>query len=381
GLEDLVRRQSETGRLRFTTDANDALRNCTVVWVTVDTPVDAQDEADIESVFTAIEVWLPLLEPGTMILLSSQLPIGSAKRLEKRIQENFGERGLRVACSPENLRLGQALERFRNPDRLVVGCRTESDRNRLLELLMPWREQIEWMGVESAEMTKHAINSFLAASICFINEIAVLSERYGADAAEVARGLKTDSRIGPRAYLSPGAAFAGGTLARDVSYLTQLAGDAGLPIRLIPAIRASNQEHAAWAIRRLRLLWGESLARRRIAVWGLTYKPGTNTLRRSSSVEMCRHLCAAGAEVQAYDPSISTRSEEFPDGLILTDSAEAALKGAEALIVATPWPLFREKAAAVRDHFTGGTVLDAARFLERPLADQPGIRYISVGKL
>ena len=380
GLDELLQHGLANGRLRFNPDAAAAVRDCAVLWVAFDTPVNDLDEADTEYVFAKVRGVLPLLPAGALVLVSSQMPVGSVARLEAAAREAAPGRGLRFACSPENLRLGQAIKVFTQPDRIIVGCRTAADRATLLELLGPVSERIEWTGVESAEMTKHAINSFLALSVCFINEIATLCEKYGADAAEVSRGLKTEARIGPKAYLSPGGAFAGGTLARDVAFLSQLGQAADVTLRLIPSIRTSNDAHRAWALRRLQDLWGGALGGKCVAVWGLTYKPGTDTLRRSSSVELCRQLHAAGARVQAFDPAVSALPAELASAIRLCESAEAALSGAHALVVATPWPAFRDvPPTVVAAALGGGHVLDADRFLAKQLAAETAFRYLTVG--
>ncbi len=381
GLDELLQKNLASGRLRFTHEASRAVQDAAVVWVTFDTPVNDQDEADTDFVHQKIVELLPLLPAGALVLLSSQMPVGSVARLEAQAQADLPGRGLRFACSPENLRLGQAIKVFTEPDRIIAGCRKPADRELLRALFAPITDKVEWMGVESAEMTKHAINSFLALSVCFINEIATLCERYGADAGEVARGLKTEARIGPKAYLSPGGAFAGGTLARDVAFLSHMGQSADLPLQLIRAIRASNDTHRAWALQRLRELWGGQLADKRVAVWGLTYKPGTDTLRRSSSVELCRQLAASGVVVQAFDPAVAELPEELAASIRLCASAEAALEGAQALVLATPWPAFRQiPAATIAGALPGGLVLDADRFLAQQLAGVTALKYVTVGR-
>jgi UDPglucose 6-dehydrogenase len=229
-------------------------------------------------------------------------------------------------------------------------------------------------------MTKHAINAFLAASVSFINEVAAICEKVGADAAEVERGLKSEARIGPKAYVSPGAAFAGGTLARDVTYLSHLGKERGLPTHLLNAIKASNDAHRQWADRRLtdmlRVMAGET-----VAIWGLTYKPGTDTLRRSSAIELARSLHRRGVRVQAYDPAIATLSPELGDVIQLSTSPLAAASNAIALVVATPWPEFRDVSSdEVASRMSGDLVIDANRFLAATLGQQPRLRYVSVGR-
>ncbi len=262
-------------------------------WVTFDTPVDEDDVADVAYVERQIEAAFPYLADGAVVLCSSQLPVGTSGKLEQAWGKAAAGRTVSFACSPENLRLGKAIEVFTNPDRVIVGVRDDHARARVQALFQPITDRIEWMSVESAEMTKHAVNAFLATSVTFINELAALCERTGADAKEVERGLRTERRIGPHAYLSPGGAFAGGTLARDVTFLRALGSRLGRPTPLMDGVLASNTAHRMWARRRLESDLGD-LAGAKIAVWGLTYKPGTDTLRRSDAIELCRWLVEPG---------------------------------------------------------------------------------------
>ena len=197
GLDELIRKGIEAGLLRFTTNAGEAVKSASVLWIAFDTPVSEDDRADVNHVVSRVEKLFPLLEPGTLVVVSSQLPVGSVAALERRC----GRQDISFAALPENLRLGKAIEVFSKPDRVVAGVRGDSDRARIATLLAPLTDRIEWMSVESAEMTKHAINAFLATSVVFINEIATICEEVGADAKEVECGLKSESRIGPRAYL------------------------------------------------------------------------------------------------------------------------------------------------------------------------------------
>src|SRR5437867_8108440 len=292
GLAELIGGEMAAGRLSFTTDPAEALRGADVVWMTFDTPVNDRDEADVDFVRRRLDAVAHAIPAGRIVLISSQVPAGFTREL--RINWEARQIRLRYACSPENLRLGKAIEVFRNAERVVLGVSDESAKAVLANLFAPFTKRIEWMSVESAEMTKHAVNAFLATSVVFANEIATLCEAVGADAKEVERGLKSEARIGPGAYLGPGAAFAGGTLARDLAYLGAMGAANGVPPRLLDAARASNAAHQRWPDRALAALPG-GVEGRTVAVWGLTYKPGTDTLRRSSAVALCTRLIAAGA--------------------------------------------------------------------------------------
>ncbi|MEO8845970.1 MAG: nucleotide sugar dehydrogenase [Kofleriaceae bacterium] len=357
GLDAMIARN----KIEFTTDIAAAAR-ADVLWVTYDTPVDADDVADVEFVVAKVQAVLPHLRDGAVVIVSSQLPVGSVARLETP--------RLMFACSPENLRLGKALEVFQQPDRVVVGVRSAAAKALITELLAPITSKIEWMSVESAEMTKHAINAFLALSVTFANELATTCEQVGADAKEVERGLKTESRIGPRAYLGPGGAFAGGTLARDIAFLSELAAQHHLTQPLIAAVRPSNEAHKKWALRRL-----GDVASKTIAIWGLTYKPGTDTLRRSSSVELALALVAAGATVQAWDPAV--RGADLP--ITFATDAYAATRGASGLVIATEWPELRQlDLAAAFASMQRRFVVDANRFLAKQVAGLD-VEYYAVG--
>ena len=380
GLEALTRQGIEEGRLSFTVDPGQAVQGIDVLWTAYDTPVDDDDHADVQSVLDRIELVLPYLPPRTLILISSQLPAGTTRKLEAKHQSLCAERELTFAYSPENLRLGKAIAAFTKADRVIVGLRSERDRPVLDKILRPFTERIEWMSVESAEMTKHALNAFLATSVSFINEIAVICEHAGADAREVERGLKSESRIGPKAYLSPGAAFAGGTLARDISYLVEIAGENDVRSPLLRGVRESNDYHRQWAQRKMAALMTD-LREKTIAVWGLTYKPGTDTLRRSSAIEFCEWLYDKGARVRAHDPAVKVLPATLAAKMKLCESPLDALNEADALVIATEWPDYATvDVDSILSRMHSPLVLDAGRFLARQLDSNPGVRYITVGK-
>jgi UDPglucose 6-dehydrogenase len=381
GLEDLTRAGLASRRLRFTTDPAVAAADADVVWIAYDTPVDDDDRADVSSVVERTTRLFAHLRSRTLVLVSSQMPVGTTAQLERAFAREADGRAVTFGYSPENLRLGKAIAAFSQPDRVVVGVRSVDDRARVANLLRPFTERIEWMSVESAEMTKHALNAFLATSITFINEIAVLCERVGADAAEVERGLKSEMRIGAKAYLSPGAAFAGGTLARDVLFLSGLGRTHGVSTALLSSVKASNDAHRIWEQRQLERLL-PSVAGTTIGVWGLAYKPGTDTLRRSSAIELCRWLLEHGAAVQAHDPAVTRLPADIAGPIVLADSALAAVDRASALVVATPWPAYRAIAPAdVVSRMSRCLVLDANRFTGDTLGRDARVEYVSVGKV
>jgi UDPglucose 6-dehydrogenase len=378
GLEELLTKGIASGHLSFSDRPEEAVQSIEVLWVAYDTPVDEDDNADVDYVVAQIEKTLPYLPAGVTVMISSQMPVGSVGRLERVAKDRFPGKQIGFACSPENLRLGKALDVFLKPDRIVVGVRAERDRERLEGLLRPITNRIEWMTVESAEMTKHAINAFLATSVTFANEIASLCELVGADAKEVERGLKTESRIGPKAYLSPGAAFAGGTLARDIAFLNQIGAAKHLPTPVLSSVRASNAEHKQWVKRKLESLFPD-LSRANVAIWGLTYKPGTDTLRRSMAVELCNWLIERGAKVSVHDPAVKDLPPEWLGKVARADEPLSALKGAQAVVIATEWPQYKEiPAHAVANTAPWIAVLDANRFLSHFAADGK-VRYVAVG--
>jgi UDPglucose 6-dehydrogenase len=274
--------------------------------------------------------------------------------------------------------LGKALDVFLNPDRVVVGVRNGATQQILEILFKPITEKIEWMSVESAEMTKHAINAFLASSVAFANEIAAICELVGADAKEVERGLKTETRIGAKAYLSPGGPFAGGTLARDVAYLCTESQLRDLTTPLLSSVRISNDEHKNWVRRKL-LQQFSDLAGVAVAVWGLTYKPGTDTLRRSLAVELCDWLLVQGATVYVFDPAVKSLPERWRAKVSRCSNALDAVLNAKALVVCTEWPEFKQAANELTlVAHPSLVVVDANRHLQVQLI-KSGIQYVAVG--
>jgi UDPglucose 6-dehydrogenase len=375
GLDELIAQGLGAGRLAFTSSPADALREAEVLWVAFDTPVDERDQADVGFVRRHLEVIATHVPAGCLVLVSSQVPVGFTRALAR----DWAGRGLAFACSPENLRLGKALDSFRQPERVVVGVHDPQDRSRLEALFAPICPRVEWMSLESAEMTKHAVNAFLATSVTFINELARLCEEVGADAREVERGLKSEGRIGPRAYLGPGPAFSGGTLARDLRFLAGFGDRLGMETPLLDGVLASNQAHQGWLRQKVgRMLAG--ISDPAAAVLGLTYKPGTSTLRRSASLALIAWLRGQGVAVRAHDPAIRERPPELADGAALCPTPQDALAGADVAIVATEWPEYRQLVAADFRAMRHPRVVDQSWFLADSLAEEPGVVYAAPGR-
>ncbi|MCR4348014.1 MAG: nucleotide sugar dehydrogenase [Sulfuricaulis sp.] len=378
GLEDMIRTSLDSGHLRFTASLEELPSDIELLWVAYDTPVDEDDVADVNFVVAQVAAVLPYLPTNSVVLVSSQMPVGSIRRMEAIADKLCPGKALSFAYSPENLRLGKALDVFLKPDRVVVGVRSERDKERIGRLLQPITGRIEWMSVESAEMTKHAINAFLATSVVFANEIASICEMVGADAKEVERGLKSENRIGPKAYLSPGGAFAGGTLARDIEFLKVVSQRHQISIPLLESVKTSNDGHKSWVRRKLKALM-PSLDGVVVVVWGLTYKPGTDTLRRSLAVELCNWLLEQGARVRVHDPVVKELPTNWNGCVQRFDEALGALEGAQVLLVGAEWPEYREipKDYVVRVS-PGLVVLDPNRFLSS-LGTVAALRYVAVG--
>ena len=373
GLDELIAAGRASKNLSFTTSASVACARADVLWVCYDTPVNDEDESDVEFVLGNLRTALARLPKNALVLISSQLPVGTCATLEKEFPQ------FAFSYSPENLRLGKAIDSFEKADRVVVGLRSDAKNETLQKIFAPFTGQILFMRTESAEMVKHALNSFLALSITFINEIARLCEHMGADAKEVAAGLKSEARIGSRAYLGPGGPFAGGTLARDVVSLTKLGQAKRETLSVIPAIKQSNDLHRGWVFSRLQSSLG-NLKGRRVGILGLTYTTNTNTLRRSAAVELCKRLVGAGASVSVFDPAIKS----LPAGLeavSLGGSIAEILQGVDAAAVCTEWPEFRRVDwYKIVPQMRNKVFVDANRFLENELKGIEGLKFLSVGR-
>ena len=378
GLDELI--QKKGLELRFTSDVQEAISDANFVWITYDTSVDENDNADVDFVLSKVKSIFPHFSKNLGVIVSSQLPVRSTRKLQQAYMDYEKKVGnVAFAYSPENLRLGGAINVFMNPDRVVFGA-DEIDRAVFAPMLKKISKNIEWMTIESAEMTKHAINAFLAVSATFANEIASLCEFVGADARQVARGMKTEKRIGVKAYVAPGSAIAGGTLNRDMRFLSGLSQEFSFPAALIHGALDSNERHKTWTITKLKQEM-HGFESKSIGVLGLAYKPGTDTLRRSLSVELCKALAAEGASVKAFDPQIAKLDDAYAKFINLCLSFDEVFKEIDAVVVSTECPEFKgalcaEQVKAMRNKL----IVDANGFLSADIsACTEKVRYIVFG--
>lgn len=373
GLEALVRKHLASGRLTFHAPVDRALGNAEVVFIAADTTVDDDDNVDLSSVEELAGCAARVLSASVPVVVASQVPVGTTERLVSRMEE-ISARKLAAVHMPENLRLGSAIDDFLRPARLVVGGSDEQAASTVLALYHLDVEVLR-MSVRSAEMAKHALNGYLATLISFTSEISDLCETSGADAYDVERALRSDRRVSPKAPLRPGFGFAGGTLGRDVQSLRALARRNGVGSPVMDGVLAANRSRVARLAERLRQRIG-ALEGRKIALLGLTYKPGTDTLRRSIALEIARDLASAGASMAAYDPMIRSLPAGSPP-VSLPGDPLAAAAGADALVLATEWPEFanldwRRLGSAMKTPL----VFDVKGLL-RP--DTPGIELLRIG--
>lgn len=385
GLQDLIEQGHAQNKLHFTLDYKEALQNARLLWVTFDTPVDEEDRADVAYVEQQLDAVPPFIESGTLVLISSQVPAGFTDSLCQHWADLDPAKQLTYAYSPENLRLGKALKSFRAEDRIVIGLDSQDPAARQLleKVLSPFSAHLEWMSVRSAEMVKHALNSFLAVSVALINEIARICEQTGADAKEVERGLKSEMRVGPNSYLGPGGPFGGGTLARDLRFLVKLGAEHQVQTPLFEGALTSNEIHKEWVQNAAARVLQTSDRPAKVTILGLSYKPGTDTLRRSEAVNLGLWLLKnQNVQVTFHDPVTLVLPPELADQFELTNDLKTALEGADLVVVATGWPQYREEITPdlLRQRMRKLVVIDQNRFLVNNLGTMPDLTYLAVGK-
>lgn len=379
GLDELIAQHHQDGGLRFTTDLSDAVREAEYVFVSFDTPVDDDDRLDAAVVTDAVHSIGASLRHDVVLVVTAQVPVGTSRELADIVAQGSGCT-CDVAYVPEFLRLGAALETFRQADRFVIGCDDERTTARVTALYEPLGRPILATPIRAAEMSKHACNAFLGTSIALANEIADRCDDTGVDFYDVIDVMRLDARIGPHAFLTPGLGFAGGTLGRDLRVLQSLRVEPPPHASVIDAVVESNRERPGVVLRRLASLLG-GLDGRDIGILGLTYKAGTSTMRRSAALRIISDLDAAGAKVRAFDPLADlTETEHLPPFTMCDDAYEAA-DGADALVLVTEWKELAElDFASLRHRMRGALFLDTRNILPDDRLAGCGFRYVGIGR-
>jgi UDPglucose 6-dehydrogenase len=317
GINDLLAKAIRNNKITFTCNRND-LKDCEVIWITYDTPVHEDDSADTEYVMTEIKTVLPYVENNAVMVISSQLPVGSTKIIRKLIDNYIPGNNISLAVSPENLRLGKSLDSFFKAERFVVGVEGGIQPKKITELFNSLNDNILWMNFESAEMVKHSLNAYLATCVTFMAEISEICENVGANARDVEIGLRTDQRVGIKSYLSPGLGFAGGTLARDIKYLNQVF-KRNNENTILGSLIPSNDYNNNWVLRKIHERYS-NLSQIPVIFMGLTYTSGTNTLRRSAMIELALYLSNLGSIVSYFDDDLKGLEDNFQNKITQVDN-------------------------------------------------------------
>jgi UDPglucose 6-dehydrogenase len=390
GLEPVVRRNREAGRLAFTTDVAASVAHGELQLIAVGTPPGEDGSADLAHVLEAARAIGRHMDGYRAVVNKSTVPVGTADQVRGAIAEELSRRGARhefdVVSNPEFLKEGDAVEDFMRPDRIVVGSDSERATRLLRALYAPFqrnRERLMLMGVRSAELTKYAANAMLATRISFMNELANLAEALGADIEEVRRGIGADPRIGTH-FLYPGAGFGGSCFPKDLRALQRAAEAAGRPLGVLAAVERANEAQKRVLGAKIRARFGADLAGRRFALWGLAFKPNTDDLREAPSRALIADLLAAGAAVRAYDPVAGPAAAALyaaEPRVAIADSGLAALEGCDALAVITEWREFRSPDfAAIKRRLKTPAVFDGRNLYDPAALRALGIEYFPIGR-
>jgi UDPglucose 6-dehydrogenase len=390
GLAELVVRNSAAKRLRFTTDAGEAARHGRVQFIAVGTPPDEDGSADVRHVIAAARQIGRAMDGDRVVVNKSTVPVGTAAAVAAAIAEELKARGAThrasVVSNPEFLKEGSAIDDFMRPDRIVVGS-DEADATELMRrLYAPFeRNHAKLMvtDVASAELIKYAANAMLATRISFMNEMALLAEKLGADIDAVRRGIGSDPRIG-RDFLYAGCGYGGSCFPTDVKALVRAADRAGVPTRLLAAVDAVNAHQKRVLVERIEERFGADLAGTTFALWGLAFKPGTDDIREAPSAVVIAELTRRGARVRAYDPvaiDAARRAHGATAGLEFAPSALAALEGADALVIVTEWKEFRSPDLdAMKGAMRRAVIFDGRNILDPRQARAAGFEYTGIGR-
>jgi len=390
GLDVLVKRNFEKGRLKFTTDAEEGIRHGLFQFIAVGTPPEEDGSADLSHVLAVAETIGRHMSEYRIVVDKSTVPVGTADKVKDRIDQTLGERGVKfefdVVSNPEFLKEGAAINDFMKPDRVVVGTDNPRTAELLKTLYEPFtrnRDRMIVMDVRSAELTKYAANAMLATKISFMNEIANLAERMGADIEKVRVGIGSDPRIG-YSFIYPGAGYGGSCFPKDVKALVHSAGEHEFDAQLLKAVEAVNKKQKQVVFRKIHDYFDGKLTGKTVAVWGLAFKPNTDDMREAPARELMEALWGAGAKVRAYDPVAMGEAGRIygqRDDLELVQDAEAALDGADALAIITEWQEFRSPDfETIRDKLSNAVIFDGRNIYDPVLVRTFGIKYFGIGR-
>ncbi|MEO6152260.1 MAG: UDP-glucose/GDP-mannose dehydrogenase family protein [Croceibacterium sp.] len=388
GLDELVERNASAGRLEFTLDLAEALggggSGAGAVFIAVGTPSRRGDgHADLSYVYAAAREMAPLLRTGVVVVTKSTVPVGTGDEVERIIREVNPGLAFSVASNPEFLREGAAIEDFKRPDRVVIGVTDEHAEQVLREVYRPLlrnESPLLVMARRAAELTKYAANAFLATKISFINEVADLCEKVGADVHDVARGIGLDSRIGPR-FLQPGPGYGGSCFPKDTLALLKTGQDYEAPLRIVEAVVAVNERRKRQMGRKVVQALGGDAHGKTVAVLGLTFKANTDDMRDSPSLAIVQALQDAGATVRAYDPEGMDQAKGLLDKVAYCADPYEAMEGAAAAVIVTEWDAFRAlDFARARGLLADPLLVDLRNLYNREDVERHGFRYIAVGR-
>ena len=391
GLQDMVQRNVAAGRLHFTTDVARAVRHGTIQFIAVGTPPDEDGSADMQYVLTAARSIGRLMTDYKVVVDKSTVPVGTADKVHEAIADELGQRGVQtpfaVVSNPEFLKEGVAVEVFMRPDRIIVGASDEHAISLMRALYAPFqrnRERLIVTDARSAELTKYAANAMLATRISFMNELANLAEKLGADIEMVRQGMGSDPRIGFH-FLYPGCGYGGSCFPKDVKALIKTAAGAGdVDLKVLMAVEAANSAQKHVPGRKIKKRLGDDLTGRHFALWGLAFKPNTDDMREAPSLELLTDLLAAGATVAAYDPAAMHEAQRVLGNeprVRYAQSPNDALEGADALVIVTEWKEFRSPDfELIKERLKQPLIVDGRNLYDPALVRGMGFDYLAIGR-
>ena len=391
GLQDMVQRNVAAGRLHFTTDVARAVRHGTMQFIAVGTPPDEDGSADMQYVLTAARSIGRLMTDYKVVVDKSTVPVGTADKVHEAIADELGQRGVQtpfaVVSNPEFLKEGAAVEDFMRPDRIIVGASDEHAISLMRALYAPFqrnRERLIVTDARSAELTKYAANAMLATRISFMNELANLAEKLGADIEMVRQGMGSDPRIGYH-FLYPGCGYGGSCFPKDVKALIKTAAGAGdMGLKVLMAVEAANSAQKHVLGRKIKQRLGDDLTGRHFALWGLAFKPNTDDMREAPSLELLTDLLAAGATVAAYDPAAMHEAQRVLGNeprVRYAQSPNDALDGADALVIVTEWKEFRSPDfELIKERLKQPLIVDGRNLYDPALVRGMGFDYLAIGR-